>query len=85
MLVCDPALSICYLSSACSYSLCISNLHIPMPFHIIAKQKNIIFNNLDENYFYNSIAAVKETKTEELLELAPKYLQPEIFYELVVY
>lgn len=55
------------------------------PFHIIAKWKNIILNNLDESYFYNSIAAVKQTGPEELQELAQKYLQPEKFYELVVY
>ncbi len=55
------------------------------PFHIIAKWKNIILNNLDEGYFYNSIAAVKETGPEELQALANKYLQPEKFYELIVY
>ncbi len=27
---------------------------------VIAKWKNIVFNNLDESYFYNSIAAVNE-------------------------
>ena len=55
------------------------------PFHIIAKWKNIILNNLDESYFYDSVAAVKETNAEELQALAQKYLQSERFYELVVY
>ena len=55
------------------------------PFHIIAKWKNIILNNMDESYFYDSVKAVKETNAEELQTLAQKYLQPERFYELVVY
>lgn len=55
------------------------------PFHIIAKWKNIILNNLDEKYFYDSIDAIKNTGAEELQALAQKYLQPERFYELVVY
>ena len=55
------------------------------PFHIMAKWKNIILNNLDEKYFYNSVAAIKNTDAEELKALANKYLQPEKFFELVVY
>ncbi len=55
------------------------------PFHIIAKWKNIILNNLDEKYFYESLDAIKNTGAEELQTLAQKYLQPENFYELVVY
>jgi len=55
------------------------------PFHIIAKWKNIILNNLDEKYFYDSVDAIKTTSAEELQALAEKYLQPEKFYELVVY
>ena len=55
------------------------------PFHIMAKWKNIILNNLDEKYFYESINAIKQTGAEELKELANKYLQPERFFELVVY
>ena len=55
------------------------------PFHIIAKWKNIILNNLDEKYFYDSVAAIKNTSAEELQTLAQKYLQPERFFELVVY
>jgi predicted Zn-dependent peptidase len=55
------------------------------PFHIMAKWKNIILNDLDETYFYDSVKAIKETRAEELMELANKYLQPDKFYELLVY
>jgi zinc protease len=55
------------------------------PFHIIAKWKNILLNNMPEDYFYESIKAIKETTSEELKALAEKYLQPDHFYELVVY
>jgi predicted Zn-dependent peptidase len=54
------------------------------PFHIIARWKNIILNELDENYFYNSIKTIKTITAEELKQLAEKYLQPSEFYELVV-
>ncbi|MEJ7611523.1 MAG: pitrilysin family protein [Ferruginibacter sp.] len=55
------------------------------PFQIIGKWKNIILNNLDENYFNDSVQAIKKTTAEELQALAKKYLHPEKFYELVVY
>lgn len=55
------------------------------PFHIMAKWKNIILNNLDERYFYESIETIKNVRAEELRELANRYLQPDNFYELVVY
>lgn len=54
------------------------------PFHIIARWKNIILNNLDEDYFYRSIDSIKSITAKEIQELANKYLQPEEFYELVV-
>ena len=54
------------------------------PFHVLGRWKNIILNELDENYFYNSIHAIKTVTAEELRELAKKYLQPEQFYEMVV-
>ncbi|PZR23594.1 MAG: insulinase family protein [Citrobacter freundii] len=54
------------------------------PFQIMARWKNIILNNLDEKYFYNSINAIKSVTAEELQELAKKYLNPAEFYELVV-
>ena len=54
------------------------------PFQIIARWKNIILNNLTEQYFYDSIHTIKTISAEELQDLAQKYLQPEDFYELVV-
>jgi zinc protease len=54
------------------------------PFQIIARWKNIILNDLDEKYFYDSINTIKTISAEELQAIAQKYLQPEEFYELVV-
>ncbi|MGB3006974.1 MAG: insulinase family protein, partial [Chitinophagaceae bacterium] len=54
------------------------------PFQIIGRWKNIVLNNLTEQYFYDSINTIKNITAEELQALAQKYLQPEDFYELVV-
>ncbi len=54
------------------------------PFQIIARWKNIVLNDLTEQYFYDSIKTIKTISAEELQALAQKYLQPEDFYELVV-
>lgn len=54
------------------------------PFQIMGRWKNLILNNLDENYFYRSIETIKNISAEELRELAKKYLNPADFYELVV-
>ena len=54
------------------------------PFQIIARWKNIILNNLSEQYFYDSINTIKTISAEELQALAEKYLNPEEFYELIV-
>ena len=54
------------------------------PFQIIGRWKNIILNNLDEQYFYDSITGIKNISAEELRAMAQKYLQPEDFYELIV-
>ncbi len=54
------------------------------PFQIIGRWKNIILNNLNEQYFYESIKTIKTISADELKALAEKYLQPEDFYELVV-
>jgi predicted Zn-dependent peptidase len=54
------------------------------PFQIIARWKNIILNDLTEQYFYDSIHTIKTVSAEELQQLAQKYLNPEEFYELVV-
>lgn len=55
------------------------------PFQIMSKWKNIILNNLDGNYFYDAVKEIKTVSADTLQELANKYLQPENFYELVVY
>lgn len=55
------------------------------PFQIMAKWKNIILNNFGADYFYDSVREIKTITADELRELAIKYLQPEKFYELVVY
>ena len=54
------------------------------PFQIIARWKNLIINDLDENYFYDSMNTIKNITAEELKELSEKYLRPEDFFELVV-
>ena len=54
------------------------------PFHIIARWKNIVLNNLTEQYFYDSLNTIKTISAEEIRQLAQKYLDPEDFYELVV-
>jgi len=54
------------------------------PFQIMGRWKNIILNNLDEKYFYESINVIKTISAEELRELAKKYLNPGDFYELIV-
>ena len=54
------------------------------PFKIIARWKNLILNDLDENYFYDSMNTIKNITAEELRELSIKYLQPEDFFELIV-
>jgi zinc protease len=54
------------------------------PFQIIGRWKNYILNNLTEAYFYKSIETIKTISTEELMQLAIKYLEPQDFYELIV-
>ncbi len=54
------------------------------PFHVISRWKSLILNDLDENYFYDTMNTIKNISSQELKELANKYLQPEEFFELVV-
>lgn len=53
-------------------------------FQIIQRWKNLILNDLDENYFYNNIRTIKNISVEELQQLAKQYYNPSDFYELVV-
>jgi predicted Zn-dependent peptidase len=54
------------------------------PFQIMGRWKNLILNNLSEQYFYDSVQTIKTISAETLRELAKKYLNPEEFYELIV-
>ncbi|MBN8837566.1 MAG: insulinase family protein [Sphingobacteriia bacterium] len=54
------------------------------PFQIMNRWKTYVLNNLNEDYFYNSLQVIKTVTAEELQLLAKKYLNPEDFYELVV-
>lgn len=54
------------------------------PFSIISRWKGYILNGMDENTFQRNIAVVKSITSEELLELANKYLKEEDFYQLTV-
>jgi predicted Zn-dependent peptidase len=54
------------------------------PFQIIGRWKNIILNNLDEEYFYKSVDVIRNISAEALNNLANKYFQAGDFYELVV-
>lgn len=54
------------------------------PFQVLGRWKNLVLNNLDENYFYKAIDIIKTISAEELQELAKKYLVPGDFYEVVV-
>ena len=54
------------------------------PFHIIARWKNYILNDVTGDYFYNAINTIRTVSPEELQQLAKKYLNPDEFYELVV-
>lgn len=54
------------------------------PFHIISRWKNIILNELDDDYFSQSINTIKNITGVQMQEIACRYLQPQDFYELVV-
>ncbi len=54
------------------------------PFHIIARWKNYILNDLEGDYFYKAIETIRSVSAEELQQIAKKYLKPEEFYELAV-
>jgi predicted Zn-dependent peptidase len=53
-------------------------------FHVIQRWKNLILNDLDENYFYNNIRIIKTITAAELQQLAQQYYNKEDFYELIV-
>jgi zinc protease len=54
------------------------------PFQVMARWKNIVLHEVNEEYFYNGLEIIRKTTAQELQELANKYLVPEAFYELMV-
>lgn len=54
------------------------------PFQIIGRWKGYVLHGVDESYFYNAIDTIKTIPAKRLQELANQYLQPEMFYEMVV-
>lgn len=54
------------------------------PFQLIARWKNIILNDLGEDYFNHTIHTIKTVTAVDLQQIANKYLLPEDFYELTV-
>lgn len=67
-----------------NYMMGINLGYIDGPFHVISRWKSLILNDLDENYFNESINTIKTISATELQELSGKYLDPEDFFELVV-
>lgn len=55
------------------------------PFHIISRWKNYILNNMPEGHFERSMEVIKSVTSQELMDIAQRYLDPEEFYELVVF
>ncbi len=55
------------------------------PLHVISRWKDIILNDLTEDYFDEYINTIKNISAVELRDLANKYLSPEEFFELVVF
>ena len=58
--------------------------YVDGPFHAIGRWKNLILNDLDEQFFYDSLNTIKTITAEDLMQLANKYLVPEEFFELLV-
>jgi zinc protease len=54
------------------------------PFQVIGRWKNMILNNVDDDYFERGVQIIKTITAKELQELANKYLVQDAFYELVV-
>lgn len=55
------------------------------PFQIINRWKGLILNDLEEDYFYDTLQVIRNVTPLELQEMANKYFQKEDFYELVVF
>jgi predicted Zn-dependent peptidase len=55
------------------------------PFKIMSRWKSLILNGRNEQDFQKSIETYKKISSEEVMELASTYYQPEDFYDLIVY
>ncbi len=54
-------------------------------FQNMQRWKNLILNGFTEERFYNNIRIYKTIEADQLQALANTYLQPDRFYELIVY
>jgi predicted Zn-dependent peptidase len=54
------------------------------PFQLLHRWRTLILNGLDEAHFNRNIGIYKGITSEELLQLAQQYFQPEDFYEIAV-
>lgn len=55
------------------------------PFQIINRWKSYVLNGVDEQYFYRAIDNIKTISAKRLQQLAQQYLEPALFYEMVVF
>ena len=55
------------------------------PFEIMNRWKNYILNDLNDDYFYQSIDTIKNISPQDIQEMAAKYLKKEDFWQLIVY
>lgn len=54
------------------------------PFNIIGRWKSLVLNEVDEEFFYETIDVIKSVTAKDLQALAIKYFDPEAFYQLTV-
>jgi predicted Zn-dependent peptidase len=57
---------------------------IDSPFSLADRYKILLDYNLEYSYFYEFIEIVKNTKAEEIRNLATEYLQEADLYEIIV-
>ena len=83
-LLCEEPVNAEELLLVKNYMMGLNLGYIDGPFQVISRWKSLILNDVDENYFYDSIRIIKQVSAEELQALANKYLLPEDFFELLV-
>lgn len=57
---------------------------INTPFDIAEKHKTIVFDDLSESYYNEFISKIRAVTSEQILEIAQKYLSPSSMVEVVV-